>query len=171
MKKELFVRWVTGILIFLSSCASLNQDSAKKAIIKAVKVKIDSRNYVIDMPKTLITNYKHMFIPEYIHVSGDSLISFTEYDNQDELNYYQKDFVEQMQSVKYKIFDYKKTECRRGRIEVCFWYNSEYKGDDPLVAAINQGNLIPVRYRLVFGRSNKVRIYRDSYPITGILRL
>ena len=91
------------ILILSSSCASLNQNSAKKAVTTAVKAKINSRNYVIEMPKTLTTNYKRMFIPEYIHVSGDSLLSFTEYDNQDELNYYQKDFVEQMQSAKYKI--------------------------------------------------------------------
>ena len=92
-------------------------------------------------------------------------------DNQDELNYYQKDFVEQMQSAKYKIFDYTQTQHRGGRIEVSFWYNSVYKGDDPQIVVINQGNLIPIRYKLVFGRSNKVRIYRDSYAITGILKL
>ena len=159
------------ILILSSSCASLNQNSAKKAVTTAVKAKINSRNYVIEMPKTLTTNYKRMFIPEYIHVSGDSLLSFTEYDNQDELNYYQKDFVEQMQSAKYKIFDYTQTQHRGGRIEVSFWYNSVYKGDDPQIVVINQGNLIPVRYKLVFGRSNKVRIYRDSYAIAGILKL
>ena len=159
------------ILILSSSCASLNQNSAKKAVTTAVKAKINSRNYVIEMPKTLTTNYKRMFIPEYIHVSGDSLLSFTEYDNQDELNYYQKDFVEQMQSAKYKIFDYTQTQHRGGRIEVSFWYNSVYKGNDPQIVVINQGNLIPVRYKLVFGRSNKVRIYRDSYAIAGILKL
>ena len=117
------------ILILSSSCASLNQNSAKKAVTTAVKAKINSRNYVIEMPKTLTTNYKRMIIPVYIHVSGDSLHSFTEKDNQDD------------------------------------------KGDDPQIVVINQGNLIPIRYKLVFGRSNKVRIYRDSYAITGILKL
>ena len=76
-----------------------------------------------------------------------------------------------MQSAKYKIFDYTQTQHRGGRIEVSFWYNSVYKGDDPQIVVINQGNLIPIRYKLVFGRSNKVRIYRDSYAITGILKL
>lgn len=40
------------ILILSSSCASLNQNSAKKAVTTAVKVKIDSRNYVIEAQNT-----------------------------------------------------------------------------------------------------------------------
>ena len=171
MKRNLTSFLTIIILIFLSSCASLNRNSSKEVVAKAVKVKIDSRNYVINMPKTLTNNYMHIFIPEYIHVSGDFLISFTEYDNQDGLNYYKKDFVEQMQSVKYKIFDYKQTMRRGGRIEISFWYNSEYKGSDPQISVIHKDNFIPVHYKLVFGPSTKVRIYRDTYSISGILKL
>ena len=45
MKKELLVLWVTGILIFLSSCASLNKSLSKKEMTNAVHAKIDSREY------------------------------------------------------------------------------------------------------------------------------
>ena len=49
MKKELLVLWVTGILIFLSSCASLHKSLSKKEMTNAVHAKIDSREYRIDM--------------------------------------------------------------------------------------------------------------------------
>ena len=49
MKKELLVLWVMGILIFLSSCASLHKNLSKKEIANAVHAKIDSREYRIDL--------------------------------------------------------------------------------------------------------------------------
>lgn len=165
----LFLMINTGI--FLSSCASLNQNCSKEALIKAIKTKVNNRNYIIDLPTTYKTEYAYIHIPGYIQIHGDTLISFTEYDNPDGLNYFRKNYVEQMQSKKYKILDYKQTESGRSRVIISFWFKMEYQGDDIRTQVSFKDNLIPIHYKLEFSNSTKVRVYMNDYFIFGILRL
>ena len=107
MKKELLVLWVTGILIFLSSCASLHKSLSKKEMTNAVHAKIDSREYRIDMiPRPFTSEGGTLYVPGYIQVCGDSVISCMTYDNPYPGTFPPKGYVENMKGVKYEIFDY-----------------------------------------------------------------
>ena len=165
MKKELLVLWVMGILIFLSSCASLYGNLSKKELANAVHAKVDSREYRIDMIPEVYTGESGLDVrvPGYIQVWGDSVISCMNYDNPFPGTMPPKGYVENMKAVKYEILDYQQTTTRRGRRIVSFWFKMKYDEYDPYTLARFKDRMVPVRYRLEFGNSTKVCVLQFGY--------
>ena len=172
MKKELLVLWVTGILIFLSSCASLHENLSKVELANAVHAKIDSREYRIDMiPRPFTSEGGTLYVPGYIQVCGDSVISCMTYDNPYPGTFPPKGYVENMKGVKYEIFDYQQTETRRGRRTVSFWIKVKYEGYDPYILAASKDRVVQLHYKFEFGNSTKVRVLQFEYLMFGTLSL
>ncbi len=63
MKINSPVLFSISILIFLSSCASLNHSPSKEATKKAVQTKIDSRDYIIDIGLSNYVDYGNILLP------------------------------------------------------------------------------------------------------------
>lgn len=136
MKRDLLLIMTICLVLLLSSCASLNQDSSKEIASRTVKAKIESRDYVIDVPKPNISVYavegllpsdgdQNVQEPGYIYVSGDTLQSCMGYDFsvRSEYDYGQKlPFFsgEPLPSFKYRIMDYKTKINSKNVIEVKF---------------------------------------------------
>ena len=156
---------VISTLICLSSCASLHENLSKKEIEEALRAKIDSREYRIDLTPQAFAGEEgaNLYIPEYFQVCGDSIISCMIYDNPFPGSFPPKNYIQHMRSVKYGILDYKQTETRRGRIIVSFWYKIKYDEYDPYTLARFKDRMVPVRYRLEFGNSTKVRVLQFGY--------
>lgn len=154
MKTNLPLFLTINMFILLLSCASLNQNPSKEAIAKVIKAKIDSRNYIIDIGLNTYEDYESILLPKtrgYIHIIGDSLISCMSYDNPYKEDFPPKNYANQMQSMKYKIFDYKERKYSRGRIEISFWFNIDYSGQD--ISLYDQAKypegIIPIHYKLI----------------------
>jgi len=158
-------------MLLFTSCASLRHDRMEEVLATAVMEKIDSRNYTIDVfPVFAYKSLSAEFLHAYIQVSGDTLIAFTKSEIPvDESGNYPNDFVKQM--PRYKIYDYKQVEGRKGSIEVSFRFDWLYSGNNAQVSALYPENLIPVRYKFVVERSGNVRIYRDHSAFWGRVRL
>ena len=172
MKKELLVFWVMGILIFLSSCVSLHKNLSKKEIANAVHAKIDSREYRIDLiPRPFTSEGGTLYVPGYIQLCGDSVISCMTYDNPFPGTFPPKGYVENMKGVKYEILDYQQTETRRGHRVVSFWFKIKYDEYDPYTLASFKYRIVPMRYRFEFGNSTKVRVLQFEYLMFGTLSL
>ena len=172
MKKELLVLWVMGILIFLSSCASLHKNLSKKEIANAVHAKIDSREYRIDLiPRPFTSEGGTLYVPGYIQVCGDSVISCMTYDNPYPGTFPPKGYVENMKGVKYEILDYQQSKTRRGRRFVSFWFKIKYNDYDPYTLAKFKDRIVPICYRFEFGNSIKVRVLQFEYLMFGVLFL
>lgn len=173
MKKNLLLFLIISTLICLSSCASLNGYSSKKELEETVHAKIDSRKYRIDIMPEVFTGEDgtNLYIPGYIQVCGDSVISCMTYDNPFPGSFPPKNYVENMQGVKYEILDYQQTETRRGRRIVSFWFKIDYEEYDPYTLAKFKDRLVPVRYRLEFGNSTRVRVLQSEYLMFGTLSL
>ena len=163
--KLLLLFLVISTLICLSSCASLHENLSKKELAEAVRAKIDSRKYRIDLTPQAFTGEEgtNLYIPEYFQVCRDSIISCMIYDNPFPGSFPPKNYIQHMRSVKYGILDYKQTETRRGRIIVSFWYKIKYDEYDPYTLARFKDRMVPVRYRLEFGNSTKVRVLQFGY--------
>lgn len=174
MKRNLLLVLVTGTLICLSSCASLHENASKKELEKAVHAKINSREYRIDLrPEVFVGEEgQNLYIPGYFQVCGDSIISCMIYDNPFPGSFPPKNYIQHMRSVKYEILDYQQTETRRGRIIVSFGYKIKYGEYDPYLLAKYKDRLIPVYYKLEFGKTTKVRvIQQNGYLMFGTLSL
>ena len=102
-------------------------------------------------------------VPGYIQVWGDSVISCMNYDNPFPGTMPPKGYVENMKAVKYEILDYQQTTTRRGRRIVSFWFKMKYDEYDPYTLARFKDRMVPVRYRLEFGNSTKVRVLQFGY--------
>ncbi len=173
MKKELLVLWVTGILIFLSSCASSHGNLSKAELAKVIHAKIDSREYRIDLiPSPCVSEGGTvLYIPEYLQVCGDSIISCMIHDNPYPGDFPPKGYVENMKGVKYEIFDYQQTKTRRGRRIVSFWFKVKYEGYDPYILAASKDRGVQLHYKFEFGNSTKVRVLQGEYLRFGTLSL
>ena len=172
--KLLLLFLVISTLICLSSCASLHENLSKKELAEAVRAKIDSRKYRIDLTPQAFTGEEgtNLYIPEYFQVCRDSIISCMIYDNPFPGSFPPKNYIQHMRSVKYGILDYKQTETRRGRIIVSFWYKIKYDEYDPYVLAKYKDRLVPLHYRLEFGKTPRVRvIQQNGYMVFGTLSL
>ena len=172
--KLLLLFLVISTLICLSSCASLHENLSKKELEEAVRAKIDSLKYRIDLTPQAFTGEEgtNLYIPEYFQVCGDSIISCMIYDNPFPGSFPPKNYIQHMRSVKYGILDYKQTETRRGRIIVSFWYKIKYDEYDPYVLAKYKDRLVPLHYRLEFGKTPRVRvIQQNGYMVFGTLSL
>ena len=64
--------------------------------------------------------YGELYVPIYIQVCGDSVISCMTYDNPFPGLFPPKGYVENMKGVKYEILDYQQSKTRRGRRFVSF---------------------------------------------------
>lgn len=190
MKNNFLLLWATNMLIISSSCASLNENSAQKSsfkieddsltqklskedLAKAIKAKINSREFRIDMQSEIFHRGHgvRQHVPGYIQVSGDTLISCTSGDNQFPGVLPPKNYIENMKPVKYKMFDYEQTETPQGKIVVSFWYKLKYEGNDHHLLSTYKDRLVPMRYKLEFGNSTKVRIQQNKYFTSGTLLL
>lgn len=174
MKKNLPLLLVINMLILLSSCASINGNSAKKELEEAVHAKIDSREYRIDLrPEVFVGEEgQNLYIPGYFQVCGDSIISCMIYDNPFPDSFPPKNYIQHMRSVKYEILDYQQTATRRGRKIVSFGYKIKYDEYDPYLLAKYKDRLVPVYYKLEFGKTTKVRvIQQNGYLMFGTLSL
>ena len=97
-----------------------------------------------------------------------------DYDNPYKEDFPPKNYADNMQSIKYKIFDYKQTKKRRKHTEINFWFYIDYSGQDISIYDRTKypEGMIPFRYKLIIGRSNKIRVYKNDSPtLIGILRL
>lgn len=161
MKTSLQLFLTINVFIFLSSCASQNQKLSKTELVEIIKTKLDNRNFRINfaLRNTLRDDYGYC-IPEYIQVCGDSVISCTTDDNPYKANMPKK-YIEQMQAVKYKMFNYKQTEIRPGVIKISFWYQIKYDGEEITLLTKYPDRLLPVGYTFIFRNSTKVRIEKD----------
>lgn len=174
MKKNLLLFLVISTLICLSSCASQNWKNSKEDISKAIKAKIDSREYRIDMKPEVVHRGDNVFqyVPGYIHVCGDSIISCTIHDNPFEGELPSKNYIENMQSFKYAILDYQQMETRQGRVVISFRFNMKYQENDVFshLPKFKDG-LFPVQYKLIFGKSTKVKVEMNEIFTSGTLKL
>lgn len=178
------------MLILFSSCASLNDKLSTKAIVKneydsldqrfpkeelakVVKAKIESREYRIDIQPELFHrgNGVRQYVPGYIQVCRDTLISCTSGDNPFPGDIPPKNYVENMKSVRYEILDYKQTETPQGKIVVSFWFKIKYEGNDHHILTTYRDRLVPIRYKLEFGNLTRVRIQQNVYFTSGTLLL
>ena len=122
MKRDLWLIMTIYLILLLSSCASLSWDTSKEVVSRAVKAKIASRDYVIDIPKSNLSVYaieglspgdgdSNVQEPGYIYVAGDTLQSCMGYDFsvRSEYDYGRKlPFFSgrPLPSFKYRIMDY-----------------------------------------------------------------
>lgn len=190
MKRNLFLLLVINTSIFLLSCASLNQHSSEKVTTKtendlsgqrlskeeianAVHAKVDSREYRIDIKPEIYVSEDGacQYVPGYIQVRGDSVISCMTYDNPFPGELPPKNYIENMQGVKYEILDYQQTEIGGGRRIISFWFKIKYEGDDPYTLAKFKDRLVPIRYKLEFGNSTRVRVLLNEFLTFGTLSL
>lgn len=59
----------------------------------------------------------------------------------------------------------------QGKIVVSFWYKLKYEGNDHHLLSKYKDRLVPMRYKLEFGNSTKVRIQQNIYFTSGTLLL
>ena len=173
MGEKLLLFLVISTLISQSSCVSVHKKLAKQERIDAIYAKIDSREYRIDIypPYRVETDGPVIYVPEYFQVSGDSLISCMLQDNLFSGSFPPKGYAEQMKSSKYKIFDYKQIVTRSGRRIVSFWVKIKYVWDDIYFLTRYEDQFVPIYYKLEFGKTLKVRVLQNEYPMSGVLSL
>lgn len=115
--------------------------------------------------------YGELYVPIYIQVCGDSVISCMTYDNPFPGLFPPKGYVENMKGVKYEILDYQQSKTRRGRRFVSFWFKIKYNDYDPYTLAKFKDRIVPICYRFEFGNSIKVRVLQFEYLMFGVLFL
>lgn len=162
MKKIFFLICLLITVILVMSCASRRNETAK--LQAAIKSKIDSRDYVIDIKWNSYSDPEIiLFEHGFIHVYGDSITSRMNYDYDKEYDLIPPNHLEDLiVPVSYKILDYKKTEWRRNRTEISFTFDVYYE-------SLKETH--PVHYLLKIGPSQGVRVYIDGFFHSGNLRL
>lgn len=153
-------------LIFLLSCASLNQNSPNAIEVENAVVKIDNRDYIVDMEGGLYDHEGKRMIctRKFIHVHGDSLIYYMEYSVTKASNSVRTE------CSKYKISKYSQTRNRRGTTEIYFWVN-RYSNEGVPVDGYIYLDETPKRVILKIAPSGRVRVYmNDKTPVIGSLR-
>lgn len=162
MKKIFFIIYtlITGILVV--SCAATKNRSANSQA--AIKAKIDSRDYVIDIKWNSYSDSEIILFEQgYIHICGDTITSRMNYDYDKKYDLIPPKHLEDLIiPVNYKIIDYKKTEWCRNRTEISFSFVVYYK-------SLKETH--PVHYLLKIGPSQGVRVYIDGIFHSGSLRL